>query len=188
MTVSTKLQSKISRTKKRLFEDRWSQAAWILAVLGLFVVLTGSMRAVMLSRSYGAVSAELPVLRVPLEDPGRHRFSPKFAAALKRTTATVLLTADAFYFGEMKAFSEDFGDPRSKFIIRHVDQEPQLQTLVSTMDRWFAERLRESQIRSDGVVVFAPSGEIPMPVVIQVMDGLRASQSMQRVVLAAGLL
>ena len=188
MTVSTTLQSKISRTKKRLSEDRWSTACWLLAIFGLFVGLGQAMRGVLLSRMHGTIDGEIPVVMTPVDDPGLHRFSARVEASLRRTTATVVMTADAFYVSDMKAFSEDFADPGNKYIIRHIDQEPQLQTLVTTMDKWFEERARENEIRPDGLVVFAPSGEIPMPIVMQVMDGLKMSRHIQKVVMAAGIL
>ena len=146
------------------------------------------MRGVLLSRHHGTIDGDIPVVMTPVEDPGLHRFSSRVEASLRRTTATVVMTADAFYFSDMKAFSEDFSDPGNKYVVRHVDREPQLQTLIKTMDMWFAERSRENEIRPDGVVVFAPSGEIPMPIVMQVMDGLRTSQNIQKVVMAAGIL
>jgi len=99
-----------------------------------------------------------------------------------------VLTADAFYFGDMKSFSEDLHDIRSKFVIRHIDGEPQLQTLLRQMDRWLGDRRAKDTATDSGVVVLVPSGEIPTPIVIQVMAGLQQSANFSRVVLGAGLL
>lgn|GEM_PF-935698 len=188
MTHSTILLSKISKTKKRLSEERWHAGCGILAISGILIIVLAGLRAVTMTGTYSSVHGELPVLSVPPRDLAWHRFQESPSTSLRRSTPAVVLTADAFYFGDMKSFSEDLHDIRSKFVIRHIDGEPQLQTLLRQMDRWLGDRRAKDTATDSGVVVLVPSGEIPTPIVIQVMAGLQQSANFSRVVLGAGLL
>lgn len=182
------LRSKISKMKKRLSDDQYQHAPWVIATFGLFAILVAGVRVSTLKLSRGGVPGELPVLALPPDDPAFHRFQEQPNAAIRRTTPAIVFTKEAFYFGTMNSFSEQFADQRSKYIIRHIDGEPQLQTLIVTMEKWLDDREKAQNVRTDGVVVLVPNGEIPAPIVVQVMAGLRTSQKMNRIVLASGIL
>lgn len=181
-------QSRISRTKKRLSDDRWAITAVVVSFLALFAILTFGLRAVMVSGVYGVVRAELPVVPASVKDPGFHGFKEEPRDSLQKSTPAVVLTTEAFYFGDLEAFTSNFSDIRDKFIIRHVDGEPQLAGLVDTMSKWVEERAKSANVPIDKVLVFIPAGDIPMPIVIQVIAGLRKSPHFERVILGSGLI
>jgi hypothetical protein len=156
--------------------------------MGLFAVLTFSLRAVSLAGVYGVIPAELPVLSAPVDDPGFHRFKETPRNVMTKTTPAVVLTTEAFYFGDLSAFTTNFNDVRDKYIIRHVDGEPQLQLLLDTMEAWAKDRVKRDNAPLSKMLVFVPTGDIPMPIVIQVLAGLRRSEHFSRVVLGSGIM
>lgn len=160
----------------------------LVGLLGLFSVLTFSLRAVSLAGLYGVVSAEIPVLSVPVADPAYHRYKEEPRDTMTKNTPAVVLTTEAFYFGDLTAFTTNFDDVRDKFIIRHVDGEPQLQLLLETMEGWAVDRKKSENVPMNKLLVFVPTGDIPMPIVIQVLAGLRRSQHFSRVVLGSGIM
>ena len=188
MKRSTTLLLKISKTKKRLSEEQWQAGCGILAIAGVLIIVMAGFRAVTMTGAFSSVAGEIPVLASPPKDKAWHRYQETASTTLRRSTPAVILTTDAFYFGDMKSFSEDFHDVRTKFLIRHIDGEPQLQTLIRSMDKWIAERGQKGIPNDRGVVVLVPSGEIPTPIVVQVMAGLQKSENFKRVVLAGGIL
>jgi hypothetical protein len=162
--------------------------AVLVSFLGLFAVVTFALRAVLMPGVYGVVPVEMPVVAVPPADPGFHRFKEEPRDELRRTSPAVVLTTEAFYFGDLQAFTTNFNDPRDKYMIRHVDGEPQLQGLVETMNDWVTKRAAAQNVPIDKVLVFIPAGDIPMPIVIQVIAGLKKSPYFERVVIGSGLM
>jgi len=73
-------------------------------------------------------------------------------------------------------------------VIRHIDGTPQLATLVKTMDRWLTDRAQRENIPVNKALVFVPAGDIPMPIVVEVIAGLRKSPHFQRIIVGSGLL
>lgn len=181
-------RSKISKTKKRLSDDRWPLAATLVAVLGLFAFVTFGLRAVTLAASYGVVPLEIPVVPAVIKDPGTYSFKEEPRESLTPRTPAVVLTADAFYFGDLSAFTTNFADVRNKYMVRHISGVPQLQTLVGTLTKWVFERAQSENVPLGKVLVLVPAGDIPLPIVIQVVAGLRKSPLFERVILSTGLL
>lgn len=181
-------RSKISKTKKRLSDDRWAISTVIVGLFGLFAIVTFGLRVVNLSWVYGVVPAEIPVATAAIQDPGAFNFKEEPRDVMTPQTPAVFLTTEAFFFGDMSAFSTNFADPRGKFMIKHVDGEPQLQTLVQTMSDWVLNRTKDENVPINKVLVFVPAGDIPMPIVIQVLAGLRKSPQFSRVILGSGLM
>ena len=188
MSLSTTFQSKISRTKKRLSDGRGISAVGVIAYLGLFAVLTFAIRAIAMSGVYGVIAVELPVVSAPVEDPAFHRYKEEPRQALTRFTPALVLTTEAFYFGDLHAFSANLGDIRDKYIIRHIDGEPQLLTLIDTLGKWITDRAAHDNIPIDKLLVLIPSGDIPMPIVIQVLAGLKKSPLFEHVILGSGII
>lgn len=188
MIASTMLRSTISKTKKRLSDDFWLRPIILIGVMALGCVLVFGLRAVSLGWDYGVVAVEMPVLSESLHDPSEFTYHEKPSAYLEPTTPLVAITADGLYFGDLKSFSSEFHNVRNKFVIRHLDGAPQLDRLLDRFEQWAATRFEDRNIPSSQLVVLAASGEIPAPIVIQVIAGLRRSSFVDRVVLAGGLL
>lgn len=181
MTTSTMPRLKILRTKKRLSNDNWLGVLNVLAILGLFACLTFALRATTLSGRYGVVDAELPVVWRPF--PGKAQPAPEPSAFIGKATPVVLLTPKEFIFGDVSAFTKDLADIRNKFSVPHRDGAPNLDALTKTMQLWVTSQKRAK----DGIVILMPAENIPAPIVIQVVEGLKRSNLFQRVVLASGL-
>lgn len=180
--------SRTSKTRKRSSEDRWGISIVILGLFIVLIVLVYGIRAVTIAGVYGTVGGELPVVATAIEDPSYHRFREEPRDSLTAHTPAVVLTTDAFYFGDLAAFSTDFAAVNNKYSIAHIDGEPQLATLVTSMDSWVGERAKSENRPINRLLVLIPEGEIPVPIIIQVMAGLKQSQHFGRIVLASGVL
>lgn len=180
--------SKTLKTKKRSSDEHWTLASVIVAFSGLFAILGFSFRAVTIPSSYGSIPLEIPVVPLAASDPTYHRFEERVSSTINNKTPMVVMTTEAFFFGDLEAFSRNYSDVRDKFILRHVDGEPQLGTLIKTMLHWTDDRKKHENIPSDDVLVLAPTGDIPLPIVMQVVSGLRSQRTFSRVVLASGML
>lgn len=189
MMPSTMLQSKILKTRKRLSDDRWSVAIATATVMGLITILTFALRVPAVSWSYGVIPAELPVMSVTVDDPAYKTFRETAGVVLDKTTPAIAVSATAFYFGDLQAFTEDLLEVRNKFAIKHEDGQPQLRDLIKTMETWLSQKAEVSKgvSTNKGVVVLIPSSEIPVPIIMQIIAGIRSSGLFKRVVLAGGL-
>jgi hypothetical protein len=156
--------------------------------MGLVAVLTYGIRATTIPAQHGIVEADIPILSVPIKDPGFHRFRETSRSKLLKTTTAIVLTVDAFYFGDLTAFSEKFASTDNKFFVEHVDGRPQLPELIAALAKWSAQKSADENIRIGNYAVFLPSAQIPMPIVIQVIDGLKISNLYDRVILGGGMI
>jgi len=188
MTASTTLQLKTLKTRKRLSDDAWHSRILIIVVIGLVLILSFCLRSTVISGVFGTISAEIPVLYLPIKDPTKHGFYETPSAWIEKTTAVVVLTATEFIFGDLESFSKDLSNVRNKFSVKHVDGAPDLDSLITSLSKWETQRSSSGRtIDKDDVIVLLPVEDIPMPIVIQVMSRLEKHQS-KRIVLASGLL
>jgi hypothetical protein len=181
------LLSKISRTKKRLSDEQWLFRAMTISLFGLFVVITAALRVVTMPARYGVVPLDIPVLQAGVQDPRFHQFTETARDVLLGSTPAVVLTSEAFYFGDLNSFTTTFGDNKTKYIVRHKSGMPQLKPLITEMSDWIFERSKTANIPLSKILVLIPSGDIPMPILTEVVAGLRTSHLFQRVILSTGL-
>ncbi|MBP9706214.1 MAG: hypothetical protein KBD78_01120 [Oligoflexales bacterium] len=170
--------------KKRLFENTWLFPSCILAIFGLIVIFGFSLRAVTLAWSYGLVDAEIPLTPINYEDAIIKTKPELTGGVINYTTPMILLTKEAFYFGETRAFSADFDRGDNKFFVSHFEGHPNLSQLGHDLSAWMEQKNLEQNAR---IGVFLPSSEIPMPIVIQTLAYLKESELFSRVVMAGGL-
>lgn len=157
-----------------------------IACMGLAAIIVILVRFVDLSAPVGSVSAEIPVMRVAMNDPAYHQFTPKSGTNLSESTPAIVLTSEAFYFGTVAAFSTEYGSVRNKIVLHHIDGRPQLKGLIKAISQLRASR--KESLQSGGVVILVPSGDIPAPIVIQVMAELQKTQTFGRIVLGGGFI
>ena len=181
------LQSKISKTRKKLFNQTWQYRCFIIALLGIVSILVIAFRSVILADRYGVVSTELPVFSLPVNDSTYHEFAEKPNAMIDATTPLVVMTSTATYFGEVGAYTTDLGTSNNKFMVRHEDHAPNIAFLITTMEKWNYQRMNQRNIHNAGLLIFLPSQEIPMPIVIQTIAELKKSPHFKRVILAGGI-
>lgn len=186
MTTSTTLQSKISKTKKRLSDDSTLLLPVAIGLMGLIAIFAFALRPISMTWDFGVVEAELPVVSSPLLDKSYKRFSEKPYTYLGQGTPTLILNTDSFVYGDLQAFTKGFSKIRNKFRIDHVEGSPQLGNLVSEMQKWL-DRQKNNR-NGHKVLIFVPSAEIPMPVLTQVISGIKRSGMFERVVLGAGFI
>lgn len=188
MIASTMLQSKILRTKKRLYDDQWQLRVCVIALLGLFCSLSFALRATFVGSSYGIVETELPAISVSVNDPDPKVHDESARATINETTPLVILTANEFFFGDINAFTKDFVDVRNKFFIKHQKGAPNIALLNKTMAKWLYTRSEKSDISQQGIAMLLPDGDVPASIVIQTIAGMKQSPYINQVVLASGIL
>jgi hypothetical protein len=173
--------------KKKSFEVTWEWAVVSCGFFSLLVIFTFSLRTVLLPGSYGAVSLEIPVLGNAVADPGYHRYREEPRHYLSKLTPTVVLTAKAFYFGSLSAFSEDYATSHNKYQIPHKDGSPLLGLLIESVETWLRHRSKNENVPIDKILVLIPMGEIPVPIVTQVVNEIKKSALIDRVILGSGI-
>lgn len=180
-----KLQSTILKTKKRL-SNRTSVAV-PLAICFVFLssVTSFSFRALTTGTGHSYVQGEIPIVRIaaPPEAVSNRPEAP--APRLDARTPVVILTTEAFFFGDSEAFSDDLTNVRNKFEIKHIEGQPQIVTLLKTMSSWDKSR----DVKSfSGSLILSPATEIPMPIVIKVMAAIQELSPYKKVILAGGVI
>ncbi len=179
------LQLKISKTRKRLSRDLWLAPAATLALACLFIVLIAAMEVASIPLSYGVLSLDIPVVSIPYEDPGLSDFKVHSDQAVSDTSPMIVLNAKGdFFFGETRAFSVFLHDTRNKFIVSAVEGRPNLPKLLETMALW-----RKQRAEKDGQpIVFLPSPQAPLSVVLKILGELKRLGPYQKIVLGTGMI
>jgi len=158
-----------------------------IATMGLAAILIFAIRSLSMPADYGGIPVEIPVMPVFLEDPAHHTYRRGASYELQPSTATVVLTTRAIYYGDMNSFTSDYRSVRNKIVLHHIDGRPQLKGLLNTVKSWNRGRSPDAQQQHE-VVVFVPSGDIPAPIVLQIVEALRGEGYFKRVVLGGGLI
>lgn len=135
---------------------------------------------------YAFVPAEIPVVPATVEDPSFHNFEEESVKSIRQHTPTLVMTVKAFYFGDMESFSSGIDKTNNKYIVPHTDNIPRVGDLITDMNAWREGRKRKENLPDEQILVFVPSGDIPMPIVVQVLAQLREFGNFQRVVLGGG--
>ena len=181
MTALTILQSKILRTKKRLSSNVWYLPIIVLALLLLMTFLSTALRGISMPGSFGIVEAEFPVVTdEKTVNPEETWAQPR--ATIDNNAAIVILTRDRFYFGQLSSFGKDLSAVHNKFQIPHIDGAPDLPRLVLDLSKW------QIEAKAGRSLVFVPTEDIPMPIVIQCFAALKKSGLFDQVILGGGLL
>jgi hypothetical protein len=189
MKLPMKLPLKISRTKKRLSNERWYLSVIVLALIGLILILNFGMQLVSLSPKYGVIPLELPVMASAPDDPSAHKYKEAPRASLAPTTAAIILRANGdFFVGDLQAFTSQLNEVRNKFLVPQVNGEPQITALLDTVRQWQFHRKETRAIKNDNIVVFVPASTVPVTVVMQVVSDLKNSPYFKDVILANGLM
>lgn len=181
------LLSKTLRMKRRSSDEQWLFRALGISFFALFVIITASLRVVTLSARYGIIPLEIPVVQSHVPDPRFHKFEEISRDTITNNTSALILTSDAFYFGDLSSFSVGFASSEDKYFLPHKEGVPQLHRLVKEMSLWVSKRSKTSNIPSSPVLVMIPSGDIPMPILIEVIAVLRSTSLFTRVILSSGM-
>lgn len=181
MTALTILQSRISRTKKRLSNDDWYLPIITLALLLLMTFLSSALREITTPGSYGIVTAELPVISDDRTVAADETWATP-RANFDNNAALVVLTTDHFYFGQLSSFGKELSAVNNKFQIPHLEGAPNMPKLVQDLAKWQVE------LKASRSLIFVPTEDIPMPIVIQCFQALKTSGLFDHVIFGGGLL
>ena len=180
-------QSKISKTKKKLSDDRWLLSINVLAVIALMIVLVFAIKSISRPETYGFVEATIPVLHVPIEDASFNTFEPTPQKQISKTTTAVILADNGdFYFGDLDAFGPGFYLTRNKFVVPALQGAPHVFNLLDTIEKWIDQRARQDRIKNDKILVFSPQSSVPINIIIQIMAQFRRSDLFDDIILANG--
>lgn len=181
------LQLKILRMKKRLYKEPWLLPMVTITLCGLSFILVSLMQIINLPMLHGVVSLDIPIVSIPFDDPGLSDFKETPKEFLnEKSPAVVLNSRGDFFFGEIQAFSKDLSGTRNKFIISSVEGRPDLTSLILTMKKWRKNLNDEEGLGS--FVVFMPSPQVPINVVIQVVAYLKKRGDFSHVVLGSEMI
>ena len=183
MSNQKKLPSTILRMKKRLSETSVVPLFLGLSYVIISVVAIYSFRVVTAASAYDYVPGNIPVVAIPLNDPSEPPENRESSPQLSKETPVIVLTAEEFLFGDSKSFTGEISSLKNKFKVAHVDGQPQLGSLLTTLNEWAGTRPG-----GGAVLVFFPSDEIPMPIVLQVMGAIREHSRFKRIVLGGGII
>lgn len=177
---------KTLKTKKKSYEITWEWYLLSSAIFSLFSILTFSIRAILIPSSYGGVTLEIPTINININDNRLHNFSEKSINFLNPTTPTIILTSSGFYFGALSSFSRDFATQK-RFLVKHHDGHPMLGNLLHQLEKWIKHRSEHENIPNEKILLLIPSAEIPIPIITQVIDEIKNSHIIARVVLGGGI-
>lgn len=177
MTVSTMLQLKILKTKKRLFKDN-SLSQITIIVAGLLLILSFMLRAVSLSNKFGSIELVIPQVAASSEP------VKETDKVLTKDSIVVFLSQENLYFGSVEAFGSKFNSVRNKFLVPHVNGKPNINRLIADIDKW-----RETNKKfSRDVLVFSSANDIPARIAIMTIAELKKSDAFDQIIIGGGLL
>jgi hypothetical protein len=101
-------------------------------------------------------------------------------AAIDKATVIIILNKKGLIFGEIGSVADNYLNARDKFIVDHKQGSPQISTLLSKLKRWKKEEQR--------VAILAPEQNVPVAILVQTVQRLKASGYFQKVVLATNIL
>lgn len=186
MKFSTTLLSTISKTKKRLSDGQWYVPINVLLVLGLATILSYGMRTISLTWEFGVIRSSIPVMSEVIDHKNQNRESKNDSniASIKSTTPLIVLADDAFFIGDVEAFTTSFVKIRNKIRIPHLEGSPQLGDLVDVLK----SRQEKLNLKEEEIALLLPGEQWPMAVVLQVMQLLKSKGTYKHVILASELM
>jgi len=161
-----------------------------LGVIVLLMICLFALRAASLGWNFGLVSVKIPQLLTEgrYEEPASlqvaaHGLGQKSERFLGDDAITVVLGAEALYFGPLEAFSTKLGNVRNKFKVPHVQGSPQIGQMLSDLKKWSLL----NQLSLPKVAILVPFPGAPMPIVMEVIDQLKSAGGFSDVILGSGL-
>ncbi|MBC7661740.1 MAG: hypothetical protein H7249_18760 [Chitinophagaceae bacterium] len=167
--------------KKRLSSNVWYLPIIVLALMLLMTFLSTALRGISTPGSFGIVEAEFPVITEDRVVSAAETWAQP-RETINNNAALVILSRDRFYFGQLGAFGKELSAVHNKFQIPHVDGAPDLPRLALDLAKWQAEA------HASRSLIFVPTEDIPMPIVIQCFAALKKMGLFDQVILGGGLL
>lgn len=176
--LSTMLQLKISKTKKRLFDDKWGLPIISVCFMGLFSVLAFTLRAVSLGGHFGGVEALIPVLSDTAVTPAHFsKIHTGKEYIISEKTPVIAINEEALFFGDMTGFTKDLWDVRKRFKIPHYRGAPQVNILLKDLNTW----LESQGAKNEQAAIVLASDLVPVPILIQLIHYLKESPFIEEI-------
>jgi hypothetical protein len=175
------------RTKKKSSNDLFWLAAVTLPFLGLLGIMTFLVRVLTLQGTYGSVGAVIPVVASNIEDPARHNFREVPKEFVDGRTVTIAVTEKALFFGELQNFTRGIDDENMRYKIEHVEGSPQVGLLIGQLEAWIKSRRMNENIPKEHLLVLLPTKNIPMPILLQIMQALKNTKQYDNIILGTGI-
>lgn len=181
-------QSTTLKTKKRLSSPSLFQGTIWVPVILMFFMLAGLGKFIAYSGGFGVVRAAIPVFHQAFEDKSESRFEQRYSAEITNHTVAIVVTTEAIFFGAVKAFTSEIGDFRNKFSVKHVDGSPQLKTALGKLQKWINSRELQKRPIDTNVGILVPDGKVPVPVLMQLVQGINEAKIFENTVISTGLM
>ena len=181
-------QSTILKTKKKLSEPSLFGGSYWLPVITVLFLITALGKFIAYNGGVGLVKSSFPVFHLGFEDNSESTTKQTYSAEINNHTVAVVVTTKAIFFGGVNAFTSEIANIRNKFAVPHVDGSPQLSTTLKKMEQWITDRKLQRRPIDTDVALLVPHGEVPMPIVIQLLDGINQSRLFGNTVISTGLL
>lgn len=179
------LQSKILKTKKKLSSPWQHQVLISFAIFTTFAALSYALHGFNLSWPHGLVLLDIPVVLNENEIP-ENALELVETSTLNQESLVVAITESAIFWGQLSAFTDDYYKKNNKYIVPHLDQRPNLISLLENLQKWKEDEKQTGPEQAPLVII--ASSVIPMPIIIQTVAALREHGGFQQVVLGDGLL
>lgn len=157
-------------------------------LIGMINVLSYGMRTVSLSWQFGVIRSVIPIMQAPvkefqLED---DTVTVKQSNAIRKTTPLIILANDAFYVGDLNAFTNGFSEVRNKLKVPHHAGSPQVGELINVLKKWNRSRKVQFKTEPSEFAVLLPGEQWPVAVIIQIMHYLKEQMIYKHIILASG--
>ncbi|NRA44683.1 MAG: hypothetical protein HRU09_06985 [Oligoflexales bacterium] len=157
----------------------------ILLLIGMINVFSYGMRSVSLSWQFGMIRSVIPIMHAPLEGSVIDSLKPDISQTIAKTTPVIILANDAFYVGDLNAFTKGFGEIRNKLRVPHLAGSPQVGELITVLKKWNRSRKVQFKIEPSKFAVLLPGEQWPVAVIIQIMHYLKSQMIYKHVILAS---
>ena len=158
----------------------------IVMIIGLFMTIAWAFRSLCLTWNFQIISARIPVMHQPLEDPSVQGNLRKMQATkISKTTPMIILGYKSMLLGDLQAFTEGHRHIRNKIEIPHAKGSPQIGRLIQELEKWRSQRSIRFKRPPSDIAVLLPGEQSPVAVIMQIISYLKTSGLYKEIVLGA---
>lgn len=181
--LSTTLQLKISKMKKRLSSDE-RRFLFVTICFGLSWIVLFVAKPINLIRPYSQIDLKIPIVHIESSVPYANQMPPLTQfSEINKHSVMLIITKNELFFGTVQSFSEDFYQIRNKFRIAHADGRPLIHTCLQQIESWLTSEKRTLS-ENGRTLIIAPDKELPVPVLMKIVSIIKTRSSFSSVVLA----
>ena len=174
---------KTSKMKKRLSDSDTQIYAATIAITGLLWVFVYVSRTVSLSWEIAHVNLHIPTMRQsPIQNlkDSKMTLQNHTSRSLSQNTMTLILNDSGLLFGQLSSFTRSSRLQRIHEI-PHNDRRPMIHTAIKKL-----RKITKKDGSKKGHLLFVPSPEWPVAIVVKLVQSLQESNLFDKVVLGSG--